>query len=57
MAWIVRKGTPDDAGRKPMHTHPKTGLTHLIGTALALSIGISMAAAVMIIAVGALLGS
>jgi hypothetical protein len=40
-----------------MHTHPKTGLTHLIGTALALSIGISMAAAVMIIAVGALLGS
>jgi hypothetical protein len=40
-----------------MHTHPKTGLTHPIGTALALSIGISMAAAVMIIAVGALLGS
>jgi hypothetical protein len=40
-----------------MHTHPKTGLTHLIGTAFALSFGISMAAAAMILAVGALLGS
>ena len=35
----------------------KAGLTNLIGTAFALSFGISMAAAAMIIAVGALLGS
>lgn len=39
-----------------MHTR-KAGLTNLIGTAFALSFGISMAAAAMIIAVGALLGS
>ena len=40
-----------------MHTERKLGLTHLIGTALALSFGISMAAAAMILAVGALLES
>jgi hypothetical protein len=40
-----------------MHTDRKLGLTHLIGTALALSFGISMAAAAMILAVGALIGS
>ena len=35
----------------------KAGLTHLIGTAFALSFGISMAAAAMLIADGALLSS
>ena len=52
-----KSGPRDDAGRKPIDMQPKTGLPHLIGTALALSFGISMAAAAMIIAVGALLGS
>ena len=35
----------------------RAGLTNLIGTAFALSFGISIAAAAMLIAVGALLGS
>ncbi len=40
-----------------MHTERRLGLTHLIGQAVALSFGIAMAAAVMIIAVGMFLGS
>jgi hypothetical protein len=40
-----------------MHTEQSRGLTNLIGTALLLSFGISVAAAVMIIAVGAMLVS
>jgi hypothetical protein len=40
-----------------MRTDQKLGLTHLIGTALALSFGISMAVAAMMLAVGVLLES
>jgi hypothetical protein len=40
-----------------MQTRQRFALTHLIGTTVALSFGIAMAAAVMILAVGALLGS
>jgi hypothetical protein len=43
------------SGTDMQQTEQSRGLTSLIGTALLLSIGISMAAAVMIIAVGAIL--
>lgn len=44
-------------GKDATHVTPKAGLTNLIGTAIAMSFGISIAAAAMFIAVGALLGS
>lgn len=54
---LFGKAVSKTNGKDAMHATPKAGLTTLIGTAIAMSFGISMAAAAMIIAVGALLGS